>query len=117
MLLRAWPLSMIVPGLHAVPFQPNTRPMESTARQNIGLAHETAVSPDALVPVSGGSDAMEAGAEKARPFQVSTAPLLSPSTQKDADAQDTELSWPWVSALVGCVQMCPFHTEGPPSAA
>ena len=27
------------------------------------------------------------------------------------------MSWPWVSALVGWVQVCPFHTEGPPSAA
>src|SRR6202011_2935287 len=79
--------------------------------------HETEVSPDALVPVSGGSDAMEAGAEKARQFQGSTAPLLSSITQKDAEQQGTDLSWPWVLALVGCVQMCPFHTEGPPSAA
>ena len=60
---------------------------------------------------------MESGAENARPFQLSTSPLLSTSTQRDTEVQDTELSWPWVSALSGCVQVCPSHSEGPPSAA
>ena len=27
------------------------------------------------------------------------------------------MSWPWASALLGCVHVWPFHTEGPPSAA
>ena len=54
---------------------------------------------------------------KPRPFQVSTLPLLSTSTQNDVVAQETELSWPWVSASPGWVQVWPFHTEGPPSAA
>ena len=69
------------------------------------------------MPVTGGSEAMEAGAEKPRPFQVSTPPLLSTRTQKAVVAHDTELSWPWASRLSGCVQVWPFHTEGPPSAA
>ena len=51
------------------------------------------------------------------PFQVTTSPLLSTSTQKEVVAQDTELSCPWLSESVGWVQVCPFHTEGPPSAA
>ena len=51
--VRAWPSSMSVPALHVVPFQPNTRPMESTARQNVGVGQETAVSPEASVPVEG----------------------------------------------------------------
>src|SRR5271157_916955 len=117
MLVRAWPLSMRVPELHAVPFQPKTRPMESTARQNVVVGQETAVSPDAPVPVTGGSLAIDANAVKPRPFHVSTLPLLSTSTQNDAVAQETELSWPRVSASLGWVQVWPFHTEGPPSAA
>ncbi len=92
MLVRAWPLSMSVPVLQVDPFQPNTRPMESTARQNVGVGHETPVSPEASVPVRGGSVAMEAGAEKPRPFQVRTPPLLSTRTQKAGVGHDTALS-------------------------
>ena len=54
---------------------------------------------------------------KPSPFQVSTLPLLSTRTQKVVVAQETALSWPWASASLGCVQVWPFHTEGPPSAA
>ncbi len=117
MLVRAWPLSIRVPLLQVVPFQPKTRPMESTARQKVVVGHETAVRPDASVPVSGGSVAIDAGAEKPTPFQVRTSPLLSTTTQKVVVAQETELSWPWLSASPGWVQVLPFHTEGPPSAA
>ena len=117
MLVRARPLSIRVPLLQAVPFQANTRPMESTARQKVAVGQDTAVSPDASVPVTGGSDAIDDGAVKPSPFQVSTLPLLSTRTQKDVVAQETELSWPWASALLGWVQVWPFHTEGPPSAA
>ena len=69
------------------------------------------------MPETGGSVAMGVGAEKACPFQVMTAPLLSTRTQKVVEAQDTELSWPELSGLVGWVQPLPFQTEGPPSAA
>ena len=113
--MRAWPLSIRVPVLQAVPFQANTRPMESTARQKVAVGQDTAVSPDASVPVTGGSVAIDTGAVKPRPFQVSTLPLLSTRTQNDVVAQETELSWPWVSILLGWVQVRPFHTEGPPS--
>ena len=61
--------------------------------------------------------AIGTGAEKAVPFQVKTPPPLSTMTQKDVDAQETELSWAWVSTSLGCVQVRPSHTEGPPSAA
>ena len=62
MLVSAWPLSMRVPALHAVPFHPKTRPRESTARQNVVVGHETEVRPEASVPVRGGSEAIDAGA-------------------------------------------------------
>ena len=117
MLVSAWPLSMRVPWLHVVPFHPKTRPMESTARQKVVVGHETEVRPDALVPVSGGSVAIDTGAEKVVPFQVTAAPLLSTRMQKVVEAHDTELSWPWVSTSLGCVHMLPLNTDGPPSAA
>ena len=60
---------------------------------------------------------MDTGAEKVVPFQVRTAPLLSTRTQKVVEAQETELSWPWVSTSLGWVQLLPLNTEGPPSAA
>ena len=117
MLVSAWPLSISVPLLQAVPFQEKTRPMESTARQNVGVGHDTPVRPEASVPVRGGSVAMDAGAVKPRPFQVITLPLLSTRTQNVVDAHETALSWPAVSASVGWVQVWPLNTEGPPSAA
>src|ERR1700733_1597047 len=117
MLVSAWPLSMRVPALHVVPFHPKIRPMESPARQKVVVGHETAVRPDASVPLRGGSVAIDTGAEKLAPFQVRTAPLLSTRTQKLVEAQDTELSWPWVSTSLGWVQDWPLKTEGPPSAA
>src|ERR1700722_5046850 len=117
MLVSAWPLSMRVPALHVVPFQPKTRPMESTARQNVGVGHETAVRPEAFVPVRGGSVAIDIGAEKVAPFQVRTAPLLSAMTQNAMEAQETELSGPCLWTWLGWVQVWPLNTEGPPSAA
>ena len=108
---------MSVPALHVVPFQPKTRPRESTARQKVTAGQETEVSPEALLPVIGDSVAIGNGAVKPWPFQVRTSPLLSTMTQKVVEAQDTEFSWPWVSASLGWVHMLPFHTDGPPSAA
>ena len=61
--------------------------------------------------------AIDAGAEKVVPFQVRTAPLLSTMTQNVVVAQETELSWPWLSMSPGWVQVWPLNTEGPPSAA
>jgi hypothetical protein len=43
--------------------------------------------------------------------------LLSTSTQKLLEVHDTALSWPCASVLVGWVQVWPFQTDGPPSAA
>ena len=60
---------------------------------------------------------MDAGAEKVAPFQVRTSPLLSTMTQKVVEAQETELSWPWLSMLPGWVHVEPLNTDGPPSAA
>ena len=40
-----------------------------------------------------------------------------PGRRSVVEAQETELSWPWVSASPGWVQRRPFNTEGPPSAA
>src|SRR3984957_5906165 len=117
MLVSAWPLSIKVPVLQVAPFHPKTRPRESTARQNVVVGQETEVRPEALVPLRGGSVAMDAGAEKPRPFQVRTSPSLSTMTQNAVVAQDTELSWPWLSMSPGWVQVTPFKTEGPPSAA
>lgn len=117
MAVSALPLSMSVPLLHAAPLKAKTRPMESTARQNVVVGQDTPVRPEALVPLRGGSVAMDAGAEKPCPFQVSTAPLLSTSTQKLVLAHDTALSWPCGSAWLGCVHVRPLNTEGPPSAA
>jgi hypothetical protein len=91
--------------------------MESTARQNVAAGHETAVRPEALVPVRGGSVAIDTGAEKVAPFQVRTAPLLSATTQKVVEAHETELSWPWLSMSPGWDHVWPLNTEGPPSAA
>jgi hypothetical protein len=100
-----------------VPLKPNTRPSESTARQKDGAGHDTPVSPEASDPESGGSWATDAGAENDEPFQVSAAPALSTAMQNVGVAQDTALSCPWGSASVGCVHVCPFQTEGPPSTA
>ena len=66
--------------------------MESTARQNVAVGQDTPVSPDASVPETGGSVAIDAGALKPRPFQVSTLPELSTRTQNVVVAQDTALS-------------------------
>jgi hypothetical protein len=93
-LVSACPLSISVPALHAEPFQAKTLPMESTARQKLAVGHETEVRPEALVPVRGGSVAIDTGAENPDPFQVRTAPLLSTMTQNVVEAQETELSWP-----------------------
>jgi hypothetical protein len=101
MLVSAWPSSMSVPALHVAPFQAKTRPMESTARQKVVVGHETEVRPEALLPVRGGSEAIDTGAEKPEPFQVRTAPLLSTMTQNEVVAQETELSCPWVSTSPG----------------
>ncbi len=60
---------------------------------------------------------MDTGALKTRPFQVRTSPLLSTMTQNVAEAQDTALSCPCVSTSPGWVQVLPFQTDGPPSAA
>ena len=38
-------------------------------------------------------------------------------TQNVVVAQETELSWPWLSMSPGWVQVEPLKTEGPPSAA
>src|SRR5580700_4378096 len=97
MAVSAWPGSISLPALQALPFQPKTRPWESTARQKVAVGHETPVSPEASVPVTGCSVVMLRGAENTVPFQVMTAPLLSTSTQKLGLAQETALSWPWVS--------------------
>ena len=61
--------------------------------------------PDAFVPASGGSVATGTGAVNPCPFQVSALPLLSTSTQKAVVAHETELSWPWASASLGCVHV------------
>ena len=103
--------------LHVVPSKPKTRPMESTARQKVGVGHDTPVNPEALVPASGGSVATGTGAEKAVPFQVSALPELSTATQKVVLAQETELSCPCGSALPGWVHEVPSHTVVPPSTA
>lgn len=108
---------MSVPPLHVVPFQSNTRPSESTARQNVAVGHDTDVSPDALLPKTAGSVAMGVGALKPCPFQVSTSPLLSTITQNAVDAQETAFSCPSVSTSLGWVHVLPFQTDGPPSAA
>src|ERR1700759_62494 len=115
MLVRAWPLSIKVPALHVAPFHAKTRPRESTARQKVVVGHDTAVSPEALVPVRGGSEAIDTGAEKLAPFQVRTSPLLSTMMQNVVVAQETELSCPWLSMSPGWVHICPLNTEGPPS--
>ena len=94
MLVRACPLSISVPLLHEVPSKPKTRPMESTARQKVGVGHETPVRPDASEPARAGSVAMGVGAVKAVPFQASASPELSTAMQKDGLAQETEFSWP-----------------------
>src|SRR5580704_3998548 len=115
--LNAWPLSIRVPALQAVPFQEKTRPIESTARQNVVVGHDTPVRPEASLPFWGGSVAIEAGALKAVPFHAMKAPLLSTSMQNVVDAHETAFSCPCVSASVGWVQLCPLNTDGPPSAA
>ena len=117
MLVSACPLSMRVPALHVVPFQSNTRPRESTARQNVAVGHDTDVSPEALLPKTAGSVAMDTGALKSCPFQVSTSPLLSTMTQNVVEAQDTAFSCPSVSTSLGWVHVLPSQTDGPPSAA
>ncbi len=115
--LSPWPWSIVAPGLQVFPFQPKTRPTESTARHKVVVGQDTPVRPPALVPVTTGSLAMDWGAEKAVPFQVRTAPLLSTNTQKVVVAQETALSCPPLSASPGWVHPLPSHTEGPPSAA
>src|ERR1700679_2573933 len=110
MLLSAWPSSMSVPLLHDVPSKPKTRPMESTARQKVGVGHETPVRTDASEPSRGGSVATGGGGEKAVPFHVSESPELSTAMQKEGLAQETELSWPALSASPGWVQELPSHT-------
>src|SRR5580700_7331253 len=117
MAVRAWPLSISVPLVQVVPLNPKTRPMESTARQNVVVGQDTPVRPEASESDSGGSVAMGAGAENAVPFHVSTSPALSTARQKDALAQETELSWPRGSTPFGWVHDRPFHSEGPPSTA
>ena len=117
MLERACPSSIRVPLLQLVPSKPKTRPMESTARQKVGVGHETPVSPDASEPCSDGSVATGTGALNAVPFHVSTSPALSTATQNVVLAQDTELSWPALSASPGWVQVLPSQTVVPPSTA
>ena len=106
MAVSPWPWSMVAPALQAVPFQPKTRPTESTARQKVVVGQETPVRPEALVPLTAGSLTMGWGAEKVDPFQVRTSPLLSTSTQKVVVGQETALSWPWLSASLGWVHLC-----------
>src|SRR5580704_15486722 len=103
MLVSAWPLSMRVPELHDAPFQPKTRPTVSTARQKVGVGHETPVRPEASAPATEGSVVMGMGAENAWPFQTITLPALSTRTQNVVEAHDTEFSWPLESAPVGWV--------------
>ena len=69
--------------------------------------------PEASVPLSGGSVAIEAGAVNPRPFHVNTLPLLSTRTQKVVVAHETEFSWPCASASLGWVQLWPLKTVGP----
>ncbi len=117
MLVSACPLSMSVPPLHVVPFQSNTRPRESTARQNVAVGHDTDVSPDGAAPEDGRLGGNGTGALKPCPFQVRTSPLLSTMTQNVVEAQETAFSCPSVSTSLGWVHVLPFQTDGPPSAA
>ncbi len=116
-LVNAWPLSMSVPVLQLAPWKVKARPMESTATQKLADGQDTPVSPEASVPESGGSVAIGNGAVNTDPFQVKTSPPLSAAMQKVGLAQDTALSCELVSTSIGWLHACPFHTDGPPSAA
>ena len=104
MLVSAWPLSIRVPALHV-----RAVPAEDPADGVDGAAERRGGARDGGQARGVGAGEGRLGGDRDRgekvvPFQVRTAPLLSTMTQKAVEAQETELSWPWVSMSLGWVQ-------------